>query len=446
MSFLKQFIGNLYINTLWYMLMALAATLFLTAYFIHALFLPASVLTVAILALSIIDYSLLFLIRGGIHAERIVPAKLSLGDENNVRLLLHNRYPFSVWVQIIDELPTQFQNRNFQLSSKIKYQSSENIEYTLRPLSRGIYEFGRLLCFTQSPIRFFQKRIVAAPETTVKVYPSFQQLKKYQLLAMSDSNVSGEKKIRRIGHSMEFEKIKDYVLGDDIRSMNWKATARRNTLMLNTYTDARQQQIYCVIDKGRTMKMPFDGLSLLDYAINASLALLNIVLLKQDKAGLITLAKDDIEIIAADRRNNQFFHIQEALYKQKTDFKESDYNSLRSNIQRKIGQRSLLLLFTNFETMAALERQLPYLRMLAKQHLLCVVFFENTLIKQLHEEHAHSLKDIYIKTIADQFDFEKKQIVKELRRHGILSILSTPQNLSVDVINKYLELKSRQMV
>jgi uncharacterized protein (DUF58 family) len=396
--------------------------------------------------LSLLDYTLLFLTGGSLETKRIVAPKLSLGHVNKVSLELHNRYPYTIRLQIIDELPEQFQERDFSLYTKLKHDSSVVLDYNLRPLSRGHYHFGAVLCFVESPLRFFQRKVSAAPETTVKVYPAFHDLRKFQLLAMSESNVSGEKKIRRLGNSLEFEKIKDYVPGDDIRDINWKATARRNTLMLNTYTDARQQQVYCVIDKGRTMKMPFDGLTLLDYAINASLALLNVVLLKQDKAGLITFTKDETEIWPAERRNNQFFHIQEALFHQKTDFRESDYNSLRRDIRGKIGQRSFLLLFTNFETMAALERQLPYLRYIAGQHLLCVVFFENTMLRQIREREARSVKDIYIKTIADRFDFEKKQIVKELRRHGILSILSTPKNLSTDVINKYLELKSRQMV
>lgn len=446
MSLLRNTFTGLFISPIWYALVLSCAVFFLSAYFFDILFWPSLFFFGLIMALSVLDFLLLFVMNGRFIAQRMMPAKMSLGDENKVQLILNNQFPFSVWLRIIDELPEQFQERNFMLKTKIKFNSSEQLDYSLRPKSRGLYHFGRLLCFVESPIRLLQRRIVATEAQSIKVYPSFQQLKKYQLMALGESNRMGDKKIKRIGNSLEFEKIKDYILGDDIRNINWKATARRGGLMTNMYTDARQQQIYCVIDKGRMMKMPFDGLSLLDYAINASLALLNIALLKQDKAGLITFAKNDIEIIPADRRNNQFFHIQEALFKQQTDFKESDFNSLRSNIQRKVGQRSLLLLFTNFETMAALERQLPNLKLLSRQHLLCIVFFENTMLRQLHETEATSIKDIYIKTIAERFDFEKKQIVKELRRHGILSILSTPKNLSVDVINKYLELKTRQMV
>ncbi|MES2477833.1 MAG: DUF58 domain-containing protein [Bacteroidota bacterium] len=446
MSFFQNIFSNLYISSRWYGLLLLTSVLFLGAYFFEFLFWPSFFFFGLIILLTIIDFSFLFILRGRLIAHRILPAKMSLGDENEVQIKINNQFPFSIWLRIIDELPEQFQKRDFLLKTKIKYSSNEHLQYTLCPKSRGLYEFGRLLCFIESPIRFLQRRMIAEGTETVKVYPSFLRLKKYQLMALGENSQAGDKKMRRVGNSLEFEKIKDYVLGDDIRNINWKATARRGGLMTNMYTDARQQQIYCVIDKGRTMKMPFDGLSLLDYAINASLAVLNIALLKQDKAGLITFSKSEIEIIPADKRNNQFFHIQEALYQQKTEFKESDFNSLRSNLQRKVGQRSLLLFFTNFETMAALERQLPHLKLLARQHLLCVVFFENTMIKQLHENEAQSIKDIYVKTIAERFDFEKKQIVKELRRHGILSILSTPKNLSIDVINKYLELKTRQML
>jgi len=291
-----------------------------------------------------------------------------------------------------------------------------------------------------------RRRFDIAEPTTVKVYPAFQQLRKYQLLALSGNTLSGVKKVRRLGHSLEFEKIKDYVQGDDVRTINWKATARSSNLMVNTFTDARQQQIYCLIDKGRNMKMPFEGMTLLDHSINASLAILNVALLRQDKAGLITFSGKVNDIVAADRRNDQMHRILETLYKQETQFKESDYEALWTTVHRGITQRSLLLLFTNFETHSSLERQLPFLRKIAQRHLACVVFFQNTLLKEIHETNPDTIEGIYIKTIADQFDLEKRLIVKELRRHGILSILTTPQTLTVDVINKYLELKARQMV
>jgi len=399
-----------------------------------------------IVLFTLLDYVLLFFVKGGIKAARILSPRFSIGDDNTVTLSISNSYPFKIKSLLIEELPFQFQDRNFRMPVSIGYRSRETASYILRPLSRGEFSFGHLISFTSSPISLLQRRFYIADPVTIKVYPSYQQLRKYQLLAISGNALTGVKKIRRLGHSLEFEKIKDYVQGDDVRTINWKATARSNNVMVNTFTDARQQQIYCLIDKGRNMKMPFAGMTLLDHSINASLALLNVALLKQDKAGLITFSNKVNDIIAADRRNNQLHRILETLYKQQTEFKESDYEAIWSMVHRSITQRSLILLFTNFETYSSLERQLPFLKKIAQRHLVVVIFFQNTLLKEIHESNPDNIEGIYIKTIADQFDLEKRLIVKELRRHGILSILTTPQTLTVDVINKYLELKARQMV
>lgn len=446
MKFLRKFIGDLYISKRWYLLMGACVILFFTSFFIHFLYVFVCITTLCLSLLSIMDYGLLFFAKGEVKAVRNMQMRFDMGDENTVVLELENTYPFRVSAVLIEELPVQFQRRDFQLLLTIGYQSVKSTSYTLRPLSRGEYHFGNLICYAASPIRLLRRRFDTADPVVVKVYPSYRQMRKYQLLALSGTPLTGVKKVRRLGHSLEFEKIKDYVPGDDVRTINWKATARSSGLMVNTFTDARQQQIYCIIDKGRNMKMPFEGMTLLDYSINAALALLNVCLLKQDKAGLITFSNKVSDIVAAERRNTQLHQVSEALYRQKTDFKESDYDALWTMVHKGISQRSLVLLFTNFETFSSLERQLPYLEKIAQRHLTCVVFFQNTLLKEIHETNPDNIEGIYIKTIADQFALEKRLIVKELRRHGILSILTTPQALSIDVINKYLELKARQMV
>lgn len=428
------------------MLITAVIVLFFTSFFWQPL-LQVALLACAILwALTLADYTLLFVVKGAIKVTRIVAPRLSLGDENDVKFSFLSTFPFTVYAGVVEEQPVQLQNRDFYHRMKLPINVKVAFGYKIRPVERGEYIFGNVLCFIKSPIRLVQRRIVACEPMMVKTYPSYLQLKQYQLMAISGSNLTGSRKIRRLGHSLEFEKIKDYVQGDDVRTINWKATARRGNLMVNTFTDARQQQIYAIIDKGRAMKMPFDGMTLLDYSINATLALLNVTLLKHDKAGLITFSHNSTDIVPAERKNGQINHLLEALYKQQTDFKESDYANLLVTTTRKINQRSCILLFTNFETYSSLERQLPYLRQMAARHLVCVIFFRNTLLKELQENQPDTTEGIYIKTIADRFDYEKKQIVRELRRHGILSILTTPAGLTLDVINKYLELKAKQMI
>ncbi|MGZ8541790.1 MAG: DUF58 domain-containing protein, partial [Chitinophagaceae bacterium] len=281
----------------------------------------------------------------------------------------------------------------------------------------------------------------------VKVYPSYIQMRRYHLLAVSNRlQEAGVKRIRKLGHSMEFEQIKEYVRGDDFRTINWKATARKDGLMVNNYTDERSQQIYCIINKGRVMKMPFGGMTLLDHAINASLVLSNVALVKQDKAGLITFAQNLDAFILADKKTTQMNLLLETLYKQQTQFLESDFEKLFSVIRNRISNRSLLVLFTNFESLESLQREMPALKRIARYHLLLIVFFENSELKALTEKKAYKLEDIYIKTIAEKFAYEKRLMVKELHKNGILSILTTPENLTVNTVNKYLELKTRMSI
>lgn len=440
------YITDLYVNKRWYLLLGACVVAAFISYFIAPMYYIVLIVVQLTILFTIIDYFLLFFTNGDIHATRTTTPRFSIGDENAVTLTINNTYLFRVHGQYTDELPFQFQERHFVRKISLPPKSQYTASYTLRPLSRGIYSFGSLVFFASSPLGLLQRRFRIAQPTEVKVYPSYQQLRKYQLMAMTDSPTANTKKVRKLGHSLEFEKIKEYVPGDDVRTINWKATARSSQLMVNAFTDARQQQVYCLIDKGRNMKMPFEGMTLLDYSINASLAILNVALLRQDKAGLITYANKVNDIVIADRRNDQMHRIIETLFLQQTNFLESDYESVWSTVQRTVTQRSFMLVFTNFETYSSLERQLPFLKKMARRHLVCVVFFQNTLLKEIHESNPDDIEGIYIKTIADQFDLEKRLIVKDLRRHGILSILTTPKALTIDIINKYLELKARQMV
>jgi uncharacterized protein (DUF58 family) len=399
---------------------------------------------VLLIGFLLLDIIILFQSKNGIFASRIVPEKLSNGDENDIKLTIENRYRFPIWIKIIDEIPFQFQIRNFEIVKKLKPTSAIETNYFLRPVERGEYFFGNLHIFASSPLRLVSKRFSFVGNQMVPTYPSYIQLRKYDLMAFSNQLFQfGMKKIRKIGHTIEFEQIKEYVQGDDIRTLNWKATAKKNSLMVNQFQDEKSQSVYMAIDKGRVMKMPFNGLSLLDYAINATLVLSNVILKKQDKAGMFAFSKKVENRVVAERRSSQMQKILESLYNIKTDFFESDYSRLYVDIKKNINHRSLILLYTNFETIEGLQRQLPYLKAISKNHLLVVVFFKNTELDILINKKATNIQEVYDKIIAEKFAFEKKLIVQELQKYGIYSILTSPENLTLDTINKYLEIKAR---
>lgn len=440
-------IKSLYFNNRFFLATGIVATCFIFSFILGGYIIVPQILFYVTLAFLLTDLIFLYRTKKGLRGHRFTPEKLSNGDENELRIYLENFYPFKISLRVIDEIPHQFQRRDISFYLDISPGENKIIKYNLRPVKRGEYTFGAVNVFVSSPIAFISRRFRLSADKVVPVYPSYIQMRKYELLAISNRlTETGIKKIRRIGHNLEFELIKEYVTGDDFRTINWRATARKNELMVNHFQDERSQQVYSLIDKGRVMQMPFEGMSLLDYAINATLVISNIAIKKSDKAGLLTFQDKIGVLVPANRTSNQMGKILEVLYNQKTAYRETNFSVVHNFIRRKITQRSLLLLYTNFESMYALQRQLPYLQALSKLHLLVVIFFENTEIKKLIEAPADNLREVYHKAIAEKFTYEKKLIVKELKKFGIQAVLTTPQNLTVDTINKYLELKARGLI
>jgi uncharacterized protein (DUF58 family) len=435
---------NLYINNRFFFTLIGVGILYVFAFFFPFLMIAGHVVLLLVFLAAMVDYLLLFREKDGVLAQRILPEKLSNGDENPVKVDIKNNYSFKITTKVIDEIPFQFQKRDFLIEKQIEPGKNTLFQYILEPKERGEYSFGALNIFASSPLGFVSKRFTFQKDAMLPAYPSFVHLRKYELMALQNEFLlGGIKKIRKLGHTMEFEQIKEYVPGDDIRTINWKATSKTNRLMVNQFQDEKSQRIFMLIDKGRTMKMPFKGLSLLDYSINASMALSHIILKKGDRAGMMTFSKKTENKVAADNKSGQLRRISEALYNIKTDFFESDFNRLYQDVKYSVTQRSLVLLFTNFETLDALNRQMKYLRGIAKNHLLVVVFFKNSELQTLLHKNPESMQEIYDEVIAEKFEFEKKLIIQELRKYGIYSVYTLPENLNVEVINKYLEIKAR---
>jgi uncharacterized protein (DUF58 family) len=407
----------------------------------------ASLLLVLFILIVIIELIQLWRIPSGIVAKRDASEKLSNGDENPVYISLKSKLPYDCRFMLIDELPIQFQSRDKTFLGLINAGADKLIQYNIRPTERGEYTFGNINLYISTLTHMVQRRCQFEAGMNTKVYPSILQVSKYSFLAVSDHlQELGIKKIRKIGHNYEFDQIREFVNGDDIRSINWRATARTSQLMVNQYQDEKSQDVYAIINKGRVMEMPFEELTLLDYAINSALVMLNTAYVKDDYPGLITFNKDVTAMVPAAKKKTQITEVLETLYNQETDFSEANYANLTFWVRKKIKKRSLVFIYTNFEGVVSLHRELDHFKAIAKYHRLIVVLFKNVELNSLISQPSEDLEAIYTKTIATKFQIEKQLIVKELQKHGIDSILTSPQDLTVDTINKYLEIKARGML
>lgn len=443
MSLLK----GLYISLRFFKIAGIILALIILSYSFPVLFMTGKILLLLLLAATLADIIVLFHPKLKISCSRSLSKILSLGTENQVKIMVKNFYSLPLRASLIDELPYQLQERNLSFELTLPSGKEMTLSYKLRPVTRGEYLFGKVHLFVSSKAGLIQRKVSFNEEQLIKVYPSVAEMKNFELMAFPKvSHFHGIKKMRRLGHSYEFEKIRNYVEGDDFRSINWKATGRKGSLMVNQYEDEKAQQVFSVIDKSRAMKMPFHNLSLLDYAINSSLVISNIALHKQDRSGLITFAEKVHTVVKPEKSREHLKAILETLYNEKQRETEANFEALYLAIKSQVKGRSLILLYTNFESYYAAERILPVLRKINRNHLLVVIFFENSEIVEFSKNSPAKLEDIYHQTIAQKFLAEKNKIVFQLRQWGIQTIYTRPEDLSVNTVNKYLELKSRGMI
>ncbi|WP_104419508.1 DUF58 domain-containing protein [Neolewinella xylanilytica] len=408
-----------------------------------ALFFMAVIGAALLLLGTIYDLYRLYRSASRISADRTPPSVLSLGDELPVTITLGNASTTDLRAVVTDELPEQLQVRDQRISVLLPAATRQTVSYPVRPATRGVYRFGDLNVFLQTAWRLAERRLVAPQVREIAVYPSIVGMQHFRLEARANVPHGGKSQPRPVTRSYEFDQIKTYVRGDDLRNVNWKATGRRGQVMVNQYETERAQRIYSIIDKGRTMLMPFAGLSLLDHAINASLALSRVILDGQDRAGLLTFSDKLGDVIPADNKPDQLARILQLLYRQREREGESDYDLLYYATRRVLPGRSLLLLFTNFESNYALDRVLPTLKRIAKNHSLVVILFENTEVAALLQEKTVDIGSVYLKSTARRYVQERQLMALRLRRNGIRVVLTPPEGLSGAAIQEYLRIKRK---
>lgn len=443
-----NFFRSFYLTSNAFMVLGACIFLFCGGLVLNFSFVLGQILLFLLFLAVLVETILLYSKAELIGFRRVLPNRLSNGDQNTIELQIRNFSRINLNLTVYEDLPDLLQLRTWSMEINLEKLANQSTFYEVRPTQRGLYTWQNtyLLCRT-ALLGLVARKITFEASSSIGCYPSFEQFKKLPIKAMvnnySDAN---NVHIRKIGQSLEFEQIKNYVIGDNYRHINWKASAKQGKQMLNQYQEERSQDIYTVIDMGRAMKMPFDQQTLLDYAINGSVALTKAILDTKDKAGLITFSSKTCSFISARSEYKQFGVINDKLYNLETDFLESDFERLYKFVRFKIRQRSLLIIFTNFDSINSLKRNMQYLKAIAQYHLVLVVFFENSEIVQFVSQPATDTREIYSKTIGKHFLSQNQLILKELVKSGIQGLITQPHLLSIHAINKYIQIKRKQMI
>lgn len=400
----------------------------------------------------LVECVMLLLLR--IEGGRIISTKLDLGEENTVKL------GFTITrgirklrsVYVIDEIPTEFISKEEKHEMTVDKDDSFTCSYNFIPSCRGNFKLGRSLVFASFFGMIERRLILEENGHEVDVYPAFTRLReKDEQVRSKQMLTTGSHKRQQPANQTEFRDIREYVVGDDIRRINWKATARTGNTMVNDYEDERSQHIISIIDCGSAMQRTFNNLSLQDHAINASLLVSYSALEKEsDCVGVCAFDRKGTIFLPPRAGKTQFKSIMQQLYALDAEYGESDIEQLCLLLDRNVKRRSLVFLYTEIPTMSVLNRKLQFFKRISTRNCLVVVNCLDKELESVSELHIDGYKKNNVhsqcveRTLAKDMVNQKQLIADTLQQNGIYSLSVYPESLSFNVLKKYLELKSKR--
>lgn len=383
--------------------------------------------------------------------ERRNESKLSLGADNLITIVLRRLGTVEGGLQgrtvnflVRDEPPSEYIISRMFISGTIAPGETVEMEYTAKPLRRGDYKFGGCYLRYSGVLGLVMRQHRYPLDAPVKVYPNLLEVRKYELLARKDQLFEiGLKNARRLGQGTEFERLRDYEKDDDYRRINWPATARLNKPITTDYQPERSQSVIVMLDAGRLMTASLGSLSKLDYAINTTLLLAYVAIVRGDRVGLLTFADTVTGYWEPDKGRRQFLSLLEALYKVQAQQVEPDYMRAGAFLSTRRSKRSLVVLFTDILDSQQAGSMVRGFGRLAPRHLPLAVTMSDNEVLAMSRCIPGDTQQMYEKIVAQNLLDDRATALEALQRLGALTLDVPADKLTISVVNKYLELKAR---
>jgi uncharacterized protein (DUF58 family) len=373
--------------------------------------------------------------------------KLSLGAENPIRVSLRNRSRRATRFTVRDEAPELFQTETRTMDGQIAGRGTWEHIYHVRPLRRGDYQFGDLTLRWLGPLGLVIRQSKVKAKGPVKVYPNLLDVRRYDLLLRRNRlQEMGLRTTRQFGEGTEFERLREYLPDDEYRRINWKATARKNFPVTTEYQTERSQQVIAVLDTGRMMQSPVADIAKLDYVVNAVLLLTYVATGKGDRVGMMSFADDVLHYLSPRQGRGQFYRMLELLYAVEPQPVEPDYRKALAYLAVKQRRRALVVVFTDLTGGASLNSLVAQMSMLARSSLPLLVTISDPDVVSASQMKPSDSLGVYQRAAASQLLDERRVVLDSLRQRGVLTLDVPANQLSMSVINRYLELKGRMQL
>jgi uncharacterized protein (DUF58 family) len=376
-----------------------------------------------------------------IQVERNVMHALSLGTWADVELTLHNRYRYPVKLEIFDHVPQEMEYEGLPVTMSIPSRNWVKINYRVKPVVRGPVSFEKIQLRVFSVLGLWKKNIIQPLASEVRNYPNFSSVMKYSLLATDQRlNQMGILKKRRRGEGLDFHQLREYRDGDSLRQIDWKATARTNKLISRDYQEERDQQIIFLVDCGRRMLAHDDQLSHFDHTLNAILLLSHVALRQGDAVGLMTFSGDE-RWIPPRKSVGNVNSILNSIYDLQPSLQSPDYSRAATELMKRQKRRALVILITNLRDEDT-DELLPALQIMRKRHLVLLASMQENAINNLLNKKVTDFESALNHASAQHYLGYRRDAHQQIDSAGVLYTDVMPQDLPINIVNRYLEVKS----
>ena len=376
-----------------------------------------------------------------IQAERKVMHALSLGAWADVKLKLHNQFRYPIRLQIYDHVPTQLEHEGLPIEIKIPARTWVETPYRIKPIERGPSKFKFLQLRIFSVMGFWKRNIKQPLVSEIRNYPNFSSVMKYTLLATDQRlNQMGILKKRRRGEGVDFHQLREYRDGDSLRQVDWKATARTRKIISRDYQEERDQQIIFLVDCGRRMLAHDDQLSHFDHTLNAILLLSHVALRQGDAVGLMTFSGHE-RWIPPRKSMNSVNSILNSIYDLQPSLVSPDYTKAATQLMTRQKRRALVILITNLRDEDT-DELLPALHIMRKRHLVMLASMQESAINKMLDKPVLGFDSALDHAAAEHYLSYRRDAHQKVMSEGILHLDVIPQELPINIVNRYLEVKS----
>ncbi|MFZ2957502.1 MAG: DUF58 domain-containing protein [Candidatus Ozemobacteraceae bacterium] len=382
-----------------------------------------------------------------IEVGRILSGKMSLGEPNEVFIRIKNHSRRRLKVTLRDEYPLDFQVSHRELDTSVERRSEAVVKYRVTPPRRGDFLFGNLVIRYRGLLELVERQKIIEVPTKVEVYPNLKNISRFELsVKRRRLGEIGLKPERRRGTGTEFESMREYVTGDEFRKIDWKASARKDKLISREYQSEVNQSVVIAIDSSRPMGAHAGELTLLDYAVNASLLLGWQIQKKQDKVGLMTFSDQVHSFITPQRGKRHFQQFIRGMYNLQPRPVEPNYEKpLRYLMNARI-KRSLIIILTDLSSSDAASRLRTTVGLLSRKHLPIVVSIIDPEVRDAASKLPESNEDVYRKVVAYDMLDRVKQATKSMEAIGVTALCMRPQELCSGLLANYLSVKLRHRI